>query len=90
MKKEINIPNCDKMNNETLRKKIDERLTLLNMAKEINIPNYDKINNITLRSRIDKRLTLLEKTKGLENREAMTNEQLMEYVKEAKKYNLLN
>ena len=90
MAKEINIPNCDKMNNETLRKKIDERLTLLNMAKEINIPNYEKNNNETLRRRIDKRLTLLEQTKGLENREAMTNEQLMEYVKDAKKYNLLN
>ena len=90
MAKQLNIPNCDKMNNETLRKKIDERLTLLNMAKEINIPNYEKNNNETLRRRIDKRLTLLEQTKGLENREAMTNEQLMEYVKDAKKYNLLN
>ena len=90
MAKEINIPNCDKMNNETLRKKIDERLTLLNMAKEINIPNYDKMNNITLRSRIDKRLTLLEQTKGLENQKSMTDKQLMEYVKDAKKYNLLN
>jgi hypothetical protein len=88
--KEINIPNYDKMNNETLRKKIDERLTLLKIAKEINIPNYDKMNNETLRIRIEKRLTLLEQTKGLENQEAMTDKQLMEYVKEAKKYNLLN
>ena len=90
MAKEINIPNYEKNNNETLRSRIKKRVTLLELAKEINIPNYDKMNNEILRSRIDKRLTLLEKTKGLENQEAMTNKQLMEYVKEAKKYNLLN
>ena len=90
MAKEINIPNYEKNNNETLRSRIKKRVTLLELAKEINIPNYDKMNNEILRSRIDKRLTLLEKTKGLENQEAMTNKKLMEYVKEAKKYNLLN
>jgi hypothetical protein len=90
MAKEINIPNYEKMNNETLRKKIDERLTLLDIAKQLNIPNYEKMNNETLRIRIEKRLTLLEQTKGLEKQDAMTNKLLMEYVEEAKKYNLLN
>jgi len=70
--------------------KPSRKLTLLDMAKQLNIPNCDKMNNETLRKKIDERLTLLEQTKGLENQEAMTNEQLMEYVKEAKKYNLLN
>jgi hypothetical protein len=70
--------------------KPSRKLTLLDMAKQLNIPNYEKNNNETLRKKIDKRLTLLEQTKGLENQKTMTDEQLMEYVKEAKKYNLLN